>query len=112
MSLIENTKAFKKFLVISHDASLTGAPVLLINFMRLLKERGYSFNSLIRRDGSLLSSFKEISDMLEVSTRTRNENLREKFKRKLLKKKSELNVKPLLRDVDCVISNTITNGEI
>jgi len=80
--------------------------------MKLLKEKGYSFNSLIRRGGPLFTSFKEISDVCEVSNGTRKENLPEKFKRKLLKKNNELNVKPLLTDVDCIISNTITNGEI
>jgi glycosyltransferase involved in cell wall biosynthesis len=104
---------FKKFLVISHQASLTGAPFLLLNLMRLLREKEYTFNTLIRdRGGPLQTSFEELSEVCEVFNGVEKEGVLKKLKRKLLGKKREFNVRPLLKDVDCVISNTITNGAL
>jgi glycosyltransferase involved in cell wall biosynthesis len=103
---------FKNFFVISHDASLSGAPVLLLSLMQLLKEKGYIFNSLVAKRGPLLNSFREISEMCEVFDNRHKESLITKFQRKVLRKKVLPDIKPLLKGVDCVISNTITNGEL
>lgn len=103
----------KKILVISHDASLTGAPLLLIRLMKLLKERGYAFNSLIGyRGGVLTDSFKEVSDECAVFKRAGKQKILRRLKNKVLPGKPGFHIKPLLKNIDCVISNTITNGEL
>ena len=50
----------EKILIISHDSSLTGAPILLLNLLFLLKKR-FDFNMriLLCRGGVLQDEFKK-----------------------------------------------------
>lgn len=112
--MVENPKKLKnkKILTITHDASLTGAPVLLLRLMKLLKERGYTFNTLIGRGGVLTDSFKEVSDECTVFKKAAKQKILRRLKNKVFPGNPGFNIKPLLKNVDCVISNTITNGEL
>jgi len=52
----------KKVLFISHDASRTGAPILLLNFLRWFKENaGISFEILLGRGGELEKAFSALA---------------------------------------------------
>lgn len=102
----------KKILVISHDASLTGAPVLLLRLMKLLKKRGYTFNTLIGRGGVLTDSFKEVSEKCELYKQSGKRKILTRIRNKVLPNKARFNINPLLKNVDCVLSNTITNGDL
>lgn len=52
----------RRVLFISHDASRTGAPLILINFLRWLKEQGdIPFEILVRNGGPLMSEFSRLA---------------------------------------------------
>lgn len=55
----------KKVMVIGHEASLSGAPVLLLNLFKLLSERGLvSVQFVIRRGGPLVGLYKEFASVI------------------------------------------------
>ena len=51
--LIENSDADKKILLITHDLSLTGAPMMLYYAAKILKEKGYGVTVYSKADGPL-----------------------------------------------------------
>lgn len=59
----------KKILFISHEASLSGAPILVLNLLkRLKKERGnYTIDVLLIRGGELYEDFAKISNNIVVA---------------------------------------------
>ncbi|MEY8758571.1 glycosyltransferase family 4 protein [Chryseobacterium tongliaoense] len=54
----------KKILVISHEASLSGAPILLLSILKKLKQerKNFSIDVLLLRPGQLYEDFAKISD--------------------------------------------------
>ncbi len=63
MLKIENTKVC----VIIHEASATGAPILLLNLLHFLKkERGCQFYIILLRGGVLEHSFKDLGDVIII----------------------------------------------
>lgn len=55
----------KKVMVIGHEASLSGAPILLLNLFKLLIERGIvDAKFVIRRGGPLVDLYKEIAPVI------------------------------------------------
>lgn len=104
-------------LLISHGNHRTGAPISLLNFARILKNNGYDLLILAKTDGELTPEFEKLGEVLiwdipwsyepnpikRISNRLfRNNDLR---KKKILKKISQSNI-------ELVINNTITNGDI
>ncbi len=56
-------KKNKKILFISHEASLSGAPILLLSLLKRIKEStDYSFDVLLLRNGTLYSDFAAVAD--------------------------------------------------
>ncbi len=52
----------KRLLFIGHDASMTGAPILLLNLLRLVKQEGNCEISIcLQRGGPLLEQYKEVA---------------------------------------------------
>ena len=51
--LPENSVAYKKILLVTHDFSLTGAPIMLYYAAKLLKKRGYGVTVYSKADGPL-----------------------------------------------------------
>jgi glycosyltransferase involved in cell wall biosynthesis len=108
----------KKVSVISHDASLTGAPVLLTNLMRILKETGkYEFVILLRKGGELQNEFTELGRTFvwnKNQLSTGRNFLRvltvRRFKTKELQRKSAI-IKEV-QSADVILNNTITNGDL
>lgn len=103
-----------KILFISHDSTLTGAPVLLLNLIGLLKEKGFEISILLMRGGKLEDKFRELGKTIVLKPANYHKNISfisrifqylhyRGNKRKLLKD---------LPDFDVVFSNTVTNGEI
>jgi glycosyltransferase involved in cell wall biosynthesis len=101
----------KKILFISHDATRTGAPILLLNLVKLLvlfKE--YEIHFLLKNGGVLENDFKNLA-----STYYLYEQKKSKFDfitKRLSKTKSFIEDAQFLNQYHCIVSNTITNGDI
>jgi len=103
----------KKILIISHDASQTGAPILLLNLVKVLKENGYTFHCIIKNGfGSLINQFSHASESCIIYNKPFKKTFLNKYKSRLDKRTTRKKIKSLLSGVDFVISNTITNGDI
>ena len=99
----------KKILFISHDATRTGAPILILNLVKLLlKFREYEITFLLKEGGVLESDFMSLAPTYFVKRQTKNKVFRNYFNTK----KSILDDKVFFSNFDVVVSNTITNGEI
>jgi glycosyltransferase involved in cell wall biosynthesis len=112
--------AGNKILVISHDASRTGAPILLLNLLKWLKVNSDLSFSIILRDGGVLepefSSLASVSNLAAgISASTRwlpkgsariglKRTMEEVFLRRL---KTRL----LRQNFGLVYTNTVTNGD-
>jgi hypothetical protein len=103
-------QSLKKILVITHEASLGGAPILLLRLMRLLKDEGYIFNTLVMQDGPLYKEFDAISDVCVVYKKPAKKSVRDRIKARILDNTSSNDFKKLLKEVDIVLNNTIVNG--
>lgn len=53
----ENTDSRKKVLVLTHELSMTGAPIVLLYAVEVLKEEGYQLFILSQKDGMLKEKF-------------------------------------------------------
>lgn len=103
----------KKILVLSHDASLSGATILLLNLIHLLKENDYRVNIVIKnKRGVLADKFEAFSEEFGFYNKSPRESLLTKMTNKVTGKNNKFNIKPYLKGIDFVISNTIANGEI
>lgn len=99
----------KKILFISHDATRTGAPILLLNLAKLLLNFGeYEVTFLMKNGGILEPDFRNTAPTYFVKKTTR----RNAFLYKLRIKKSIIKDKIFLNNFDFILSNTITNGDI
>ncbi len=76
--------------------------------MGLLQSNNYTFKTILRRGGPLLPEFEKLSS--EVAVYIKQKQLKKQVK-DLINWKN-FNIKRLLKNVDLVISNTITNGEV
>lgn len=101
-----------KILIISHDASLNGAPITLLRLMRLLHGRGYRFNTLIRGRGILEKDFRELSDVFGIYKRPAPGHKLKRVLNNIAGYKPEFDIRPFTSGIDLVLSNTITNGEV
>jgi glycosyltransferase involved in cell wall biosynthesis len=93
IQVVQRTKLPTKetILFISHDASRTGAPILLLNILRWLRARiPNRFKILLRQGGPLEPLFREIGDVVNAA----DSGIGDSF----------------LDDVGIIYSNTITNG--
>ena len=107
----------KKLLFITHDVTQTGAPILLLNLIRLLKESGdYTAKIIIKNShGILLQQFQNAGEVL-VWQEQKPTGLFQKITSIVLKKLRQFNrnnkqIQAWLTECDVVISNTITNGD-
>lgn len=99
----------KKILFISHDATRTGAPILLLNLAKLLlKYNEFDFAFVLKRGGELEADFRSIAPTFIVQ-KTPSKNV---FKNYFFRKNNVVVDKEFLSDFDVIISNTITNGDI
>jgi glycosyltransferase involved in cell wall biosynthesis len=98
-------------LFISHDAYRTGAPILLLNLASLLRSKGFEIEFLLKKEGELTDEFKSIGNTRLAQS---SDSFLQKIKRKLFKSEKAFdNISNLPWDsYSCVLSNTITNGNI
>lgn len=99
-------------LFISHDATRTGAPIVLIHLLRWLKiNTDIEFEILLKRGGELLEEFERINPTHIVFKK----NIVRKFIKKLNINEDLIATIPLSligKQYDLVYSNTITNGKL
>ena len=101
-----------RILIISHDANLNGAPILLLRLMKLLKERGYTFNTILRHGGPLATDFKKLSEVFGYFKKPSRKGLIAKLNERLKGKEQLFDIDVYCKGVNLVLSNTVTNGEI
>lgn len=107
--------AKKKILFVSHESSLTGAPVMLLNLLSLLKETNlFDIRIILFRGGTLEKEFLKYGkvSVLKSKDYAKQTLLLFKianffiFRFRLLLLKSET------KDTEIIFNNTITNGKI
>jgi glycosyltransferase involved in cell wall biosynthesis len=119
----------KKILFVSHEASCSGAPIVLLHFLRWLKANtNIPFKILLKEGGELESEFTALAPVINLSREIDKEYARITVLRKkilprlapkiFLKPDIKLVVFNKLRqhlrqeNIGLIYSNTITNGEI
>lgn len=108
----------KNILFVSHDANRAGAQILLLRFLRLLKEnQNFKFSILLKEGGIIESDFKEIAQTYhwEELKLTGKKSLVNKIYNKFdstgnYRTKLLNNLKN--QNFDLIVSNTIANGDI
>jgi glycosyltransferase involved in cell wall biosynthesis len=102
-------------MVVGHEASLSGAPVLLLHLFRLVKENNIaSFFFVLRRDGPLVDEYKNIAEVIVLKT-SKYSIEKQIFKRLcniLINRFTILKVLIKGCRCDCIFSNTIINGSL
>lgn len=59
----------KKVMVVGHDASLSGAPILLLNLFQLLIKRGVvDVQFVVRRGGPLVMEYKKVAPLIVLKS--------------------------------------------
>ncbi|MDR7208962.1 glycosyltransferase family 4 protein [Flavobacterium piscis] len=98
-----------KILFISHDASRTGAPILLLNLAKLiLNFNEHEVTFLLKNGGVLETDFSSIAPTYFLKNKQKRSRLSFLFRIK----KSIIENHLFLNSFDLIISNTITNGDI
>lgn len=105
----------KRILFIGHDASLTGAPILLLNLLKLLKnDPSIHFDICLQRGGPLLNDFRNLGHVNVL--RLSKEKIPFGFLYKIIDAiVSRFRIKRLrdrLDNYDLIFSNTIANGRL
>jgi glycosyltransferase involved in cell wall biosynthesis len=107
----------KKVLFISHDASLSGAPILLLNLLEVLKGSSFVCDRIIIKNdfGPLSDEFKKFGDVLFFHTMAKKPasffaRIARRFK--VTPANNNKDIQRWIEEADIVFSNTITNGDL
>ncbi|WP_026994744.1 glycosyltransferase family 4 protein [Flectobacillus major] len=109
----------QKILFVGHDANRAGAQILLLRFLKLLKEKTQiEFSVLLKYGGPLVDDYRAIAEtfvLYQAPSTSLKRILLEKVKQKILGKAN--NTGPLwntlkAKQFDLIVSNTFTNGDI
>ena len=108
----------KNILFVSHDANRAGAQILLLRFLKLLKNHpDFKFSILLKEGGIIEKEFEEIATTYYWREKF-NESHRSFFKKvanKIVKENSyETDLVKRLgqQNFDLIVSNTVTNGDL
>lgn len=104
----------KKILFISHDASRTGAPIVLLNFLRWFKENAnIPFKILLKNGGPLESEFSELAPVL-IANPPFPKTISQKLLRRIGIQYPSNQLQKFLaeEEIGLIYSNTITNHEV
>ena len=106
----------KNILFVSHDANRAGAQILLLRFLKLLKNHpDFTFSILLKEGGIIEKEFEEIATTY-YWTESKSVSFIQKIKNKVLGKKSNeekgVFFELMNQNFDLIISNTVTNGKI
>jgi glycosyltransferase involved in cell wall biosynthesis len=105
----------RKIIFLGHDASLTGAPVLLLNLIRLLFGSGkYETQLVLGRAGPLLGQYRESVTVyvLKPADYGNENNFVRKVFNYLTYKYRLRAIRKVVRNADIIFSNTVANGRI
>ncbi|MDJ1482165.1 glycosyltransferase [Cytophagaceae bacterium YF14B1] len=107
----------KHILFVSHDASRTGAPVLLLHFLKWFKKNTtYPFVVLLRQDGVLREEFEKLAPVMVYQPRLKfKATFFNKFKSRFFtgnEKKDPVRHFLSQYDIGLIFSNTLTNGKV
>jgi glycosyltransferase involved in cell wall biosynthesis len=98
----------KNILFISHDASRTGAPIVLLNFLEWLKQQGnYELTVYLKHGGELEDSFKQLANTHIPLSKTLSQRI---VKRIIKSSKDDAHALPgelLKQSFDAVYLNTV-----
>lgn len=104
-----------KIVAVGHEASLSGAPILLFNLFALLKEKSAcSIEFAILRDGPLTPMYKALFPVLILKSSTYGKEINLLHKAyNFINNKIQL-VRLALRIFNCdfIFSNTVVNGKV
>lgn len=103
-----NRFPMKKLLFVSHDASRTGAPIVLLSFLNWLKQqKGYEITVYLRQGGELQNDFTQIAKTYLPP----KENFSQKIVKRIFKQdkneKRQIPVGLLAQHFDLIYLNTI-----
>lgn len=106
----------KNILFVGHDANRAGAQILLLRFLKLLKNHpDFEFTVLLKTGGVLVEEYQQVAETIIWDAPARIPTDAEKWKDKLGIKKIEPDL-PINRlpkkKFDLIVSNTISNGDI
>jgi len=104
-----------KILFIGHDASLTGAPVLLLNLLQVLSERDDVESKVILvKGGALKSKYEELfhAEILKSIDYGNETSFFRRIGNYLRYQKKVIELRKASRQFDLVFSNTIANGRL
>lgn len=103
-----------KILFISHDALRTGAPILLLNLLKALKEDGFNQIEVLLKHGGVLSDeFKKIyPTKIIFQERSLKKGCKFLIDFSFRRKNDWFDFISYVKKFDFVISNTITNGDL
>lgn len=99
-------------LFISHEASLTGAPLILLNFARWLREHnsGLHFEFLLLRGGEMEKEFSSLAETFRLYSQAKQQpSLAGRLAQRIFKKdhRSEILAKLAARKYDIIYANTV-----
>jgi glycosyltransferase involved in cell wall biosynthesis len=101
-----------RVLFISHEASRTGAPILLLRLVGIIKEQGeIDCEFLVKKDGPLLSEFKDLAPTRCYEHETWVGSALD-IKARLRRTRNIARLKKYVSQFDVVFSNTMTNGDL
>ena len=108
----------KNILFVSHDANRAGAQILLLRFLKLLKNHpDFTFSILLKESGIIEKEFEEIATTYfwKVPSNQFQNSFFKKITNKILSKNThEKNLLGKLanHNFDLIVSNTVTNGDL
>ena len=108
----------KNILFVSHDANRAGAQILLLRFLRLLKEnQNFKFSILLKEGGIIEHEFTEIAETYfwkRPKSFGKRSLLSKLYKRITNKDYHKIKLLEMLKskNFDLIVSNTIANGDI
>ncbi len=110
----------KKIVFISHDGSRTGAPILLLNIIKIIKETGeYELVAVFKNGGEIEKDYQEV-----VRTYTWNKQIKKPLPKGIIQRirhkfwpidYDRFNKNVIINEIanaDYIINNTIINGEL
>ena len=108
----------KNILFVSHDANRAGAQILLLRFLRLLKEdKNFKFSILLKQGGIIENEFNEIAQTFywQNNKSSTSNSFFDRLYRKIFPSSNHETLSiDILKEqrFDLIVSNTIANGDI